>query len=561
MSKQRIVILGGGFGGIYTALHLEKLLKKAEFEIHLVNKDNYFVYQPMLAEVVGGSIGLLDTVNSIRKLLPKTELYVRDIDSIDLQNKCVNLAPNYTHKYHVLEYDHLVLALGNVTDFHDNPGLHQHALPFKNLADAIVIRNRIIDAVENASYEKDPETRRKMLNFVVGGGGFSGTEVVAELNDFARKLAKRFPSIQEEEIKVYLIHSKDRLLEREMNDSLGRYAGKLLKKRGVEILFNRRLVSASPEDAVLDDGSRIPSFTIISSVPSSPNPLIETLDLPKVKGRIKTDGSMLVEGQSNVWAIGDCAMIPLVKTKEMCPPTAQFAVRQGKRLAKNICASLGSGNIKPFHFKALGMLGALGHHSAVAELFGVFKFSGFFAWLMWRAIYWAKLPGVSRKVKVALSWLVDAILPGEAVQLELSPSQGIAQLHFEKDEVIFHEGDIGDFLYIITEGQVEILQKRGNEELRLAILGKGEFFGEMALLNQRSRTATVKAITPVNVLAMKKTDFGALIANLSELRESFEKAEKKRREDLEQIQKNAIVHKQLDTLLLKKQLFQSDYRF
>lgn len=530
----RIVILGGGFGGVYTALHLEKLMSKScPFEIVLVNKENYFVYQPMLAEVVGGSLGLIDTVSSIRKLLPKTRLFVREIASIDIENKCVMLDPQFTHTSYKLTYDHLIIALGNVTDFKGIPGLHEHALPFKNLADAILIRNRIIDVVEFAASVDDIELKKSLLTFVIGGGGFSGVEVAAELNDYVRKLAKKYEEIDQELIKVVLVHSKDRLMERELSESLSIYSAELLKKRGVDIRFEKHLTSATPNSAVIDHKEHILCKTVISTVPSSPNPLIETLKLPKEKEKIKTDLFLRVEGQKDVWALGDCALIPTFDQKGFCPPTAQFAIREAATLAKNLVATLQKKEtLIPFKFKSLGMLGALGHHSAVAELFGKFKFSGFFAWLMWRGIYWMKLPGFDRKIKVALSWMLDTIIPIESVQLKMTPSQGIIRLHYEENEIIFKEGDIGDYLYIIVSGEVSVLRANNGEQECMATLGAGEFFGEMALLNQKTRSATIKCLSSVDVLALRKSDFGALLTNFSDLKESFEKTEKRRKEQL-----------------------------
>lgn len=422
--KKKIVILGGGFGGVYTAIYLEKMLKKSDFEIILVNKENYFVYQPMLAEVVGGSLGLIDTVSSLKKLLPKTTLFMREILSIDLENKKVILAPEFSRTNLELEYDHLVFALGNVTDFRGIPGIHEHALPFKNLADAVAIRNQLIEVIEEAACEKDPDLKKELLTFVIGGGGFSGTEVAAEVNDFVRSLAKKYKEIDPKEIRVVLIHSQQRLMDKELSESLGNYSGKLLQKRGVEIRFGQRLTSASPNEAVIDQKEVIRAKTIISTVPSSTNPIIEKLKLPLEKGRIKTSIELQILGEKNLWAVGDCALIPTSDGKGFCPPTAQFAIREAKVLAKNIVASLRSEALSPFHFKCIGMLGALGHHRAVAELFGKIKFSGFFAWLMWRAIYWIKLPGFDRKLKVAFSWLLDTIIPIESVQLKMTPSKG-----------------------------------------------------------------------------------------------------------------------------------------
>ena len=326
---------------------------------------------------------------------------------------------------------------------------------------------------------------------------------------------------------------KDRLMERELSPSLSRYAEKILKKRGIEIFFNVCLASATPEEAILDTGERIHAKTIISTVPSSTHPLIEHLPLKMKKGKVIVDGTMQSESFSDVWAVGDCAAIPNLETGGLCPPTAQFAIREAKVLAHNIIATI-RGNIrKEFCFKTLGMMGALGHHSAVVEFFGKFKFSGTFAWFLWRMIYWVKLPGLDRKIKVALSWVLDTMIPIEAVQIKTTPTQGIAELHFEPGEIIFHEGDKGDYLYIIVEGQVEIFSIKDNEEKVLAKLGKGEYFGEMALLNQRARLATVRCLTPVDVLALRKSDFGILISNFAELRKDFEQTEKMRRKHID----------------------------
>lgn len=529
--KKKIVILGGGFGGAYTAMHLESYLKKQnDFEITLINRENYFVFQPMLAEIVGGSLDLLDTINPLRKLLPKTKLYIREIKSIDTAGKKIILSPKFTHKSLEIPFDHLILALGNVTIFRGMSGLHEHALPFKNLADSLMIRNQLIDVIEAASCEDDPILRKQLLTFVVGGGGFSGTEVVAELNDFVRKMAKQYREIDPSDIRVILAHSKDRLMERELSPSLGEYAGKLLKKRGVDIRFNVHLTAATPEEAIFDNGERIPSKTIISTVPSSPNPLIEELPLKTQKGKVITNVMMQAEGHEHIWSLGDCAAIPNLGEKTLCPPTAQFAIRQAKVLAYNIVAHMRGFPKKVFRFKALGMMGALGHHSAVAELFGKFKFSGLSAWILWRLVYWMKLPGFDRKLKVALSWILDTMIPIEAVQIKTAPSHGIAQLHFESGEVIFHEGDIGDYLYIIINGEVEIFNTIKGKEHCIAKLSKGEYFGEMALLNQRSRLATVRCLSAVDVLALRKSDFGLLISNFAELRKNFEQTDKTRRQ-------------------------------
>lgn len=525
--RKRIVILGGGFAGIYTALHLEKALgRRDDFEILLVNKENYFVFQPMLAEVVSGSVGMLDTISPIRRLLHRTDLHVREIESIDIKNSTVTTTPGFRQLPCVIPYDHLVLALGNVTDFRGLRGLPEHAIPFKNLSDALYIRNHVIHALEEAAIEhEDERLRRQLLTFVVAGGGFSGVEVVAEINDFVRDVIRNYPQIDPLEVRVILLHGLDRILP-ELDEKLALYAQKILVKRGVEIRLQTRLEAATGEEAVLKGGERIPTKTLISTVPSSPNPMIDAIDLPKERGRLKAEASLLVEGTNNVWALGDCAIVPMADGG-ICPPTAQFAIRQGKTAAHNIVAAIRGGEPRQFHFKELGKLAALGHRSAVAQVFGV-NVSGFLAWFLWRTIYLMKLPGWGRRMKVATSWTFDLFLPPELVQLKLTDSLGVAHEHFEPGEEIFRQGDLGDRIYIIANGQAEVVREDAGREVSLARLGPGEYVGEMALLNQTTRNATVRCLSPLDVLSIHKREFSLLAANLPAMRESFEQVMKQR---------------------------------
>ncbi|MBM3201488.1 MAG: cyclic nucleotide-binding domain-containing protein [Chlamydiae bacterium] len=531
MDKKRIVILGGGFAGVYAAKYLQKLLKKCpEYELCLVSRENYFTYQPMLSEIIGGSIGVTDSVNSLRNLLPNVSIYIREISDIDIVNETITLSPNFNHKNLEIKYEHLIIALGNVTDFRYAPGgLKEHALGFKTLSDAILLRNRLIDIMEVAAIEENPLMRKQMLTVVVAGGGFSGVEVVAEVNDFIRKEIKKYKTISEDDVNVILIHSKSRLMDKELSPSLSLYAEKILKKRGVKILFEQRLASATPYEAILDSGERIPANTIVSTIPSSANPLIEALPLEKWNDRVKTDEFLRVLGTENIWALGDAAAVPTSSTETgYAPATAQFATREAKCLAHNLYASITKAPMKAFHFKALGMMAALGHRSAVVEMFGKIKMSGFIAWLFWRAVYWVKLPGFSRKLKVALSWLLDIIIPAEPVQFKMDMLQGMTHLHYEANQTVFQKGDIGDYLYIIVSGKVQVLKEVGDKSEVIATIGAGEYFGEMALLNEKHRNATIKCIEPTNLIAMKKQDFQILITNFGNLKEHFQTTQSQR---------------------------------
>lgn len=525
--KQRVVILGGGFGGVYTALHLEKALRgRDDFEITLINKENYFVFQPMLAEVVSGNIGILDTVSPIRRMLPRTDLHVREVESIDVRRRAIVTTTGYSHRPSEIKYDHLVVALGNVTDFRGLRGLPEHALPFKNLADALRIRNHVIDVLEEAAIEHDnAELRKRLLTFVVVGGGFSGVEVVAELNDFLRSVTRNYSELNPADMRVVLLEALDRILP-ELDEKLALYAQELLTKRGIEVRLKTKLEAATGDEAILVEGERIPTKTLISTVPSSPNPLIDALDLPKERGRLKVDSSLLVEGTNNVWAMGDCALVPLAEGGS-CPPTAQFAIRQGKTAAHNIVAAIRGGERRTFQFKELGKLAALGHHSAVAQVFGM-NVSGFLAWLLWRTIYLMKLPGWGRRLKVAASWTFDLFLPPESVQLKLTNSMGIAHEHFEPGQEVFRQGDLGDRIYIIADGRAEVVRQNGGADVSLAVMGPGEYFGEMALLNETTRNATVRCVEPLDVLSIHKREFKLLAANLPAMRESLEQVMKLR---------------------------------
>lgn len=520
--RTRVLIIGGGFGGVYTAITLEKLLKaNSEVEVGLISKENYLVFQPMLPEVISGSIGILDTIAPIRRLCPKTNLYTREVESIDLKNKTVTTSAGFRPQTSQLEYDHLVIAVGNVTSFAGQPGLAEHALPFKYLGDGLVLRNHVIHALEQADIESDTEFRHALLTFVVAGGGFSGVEAVAELNDFVRHAARSFRRINLSEIRVILLHAGPLILP-ELSENLGRFAQTLLQRRGVEIRLNTRLAGATGESALLEGGDRIPTKTLVSTVPAAPNPLVVALPCKKEKGRIVVNKYMEVVDYPGVWALGDCAWVVDHKTWQPCPPTAQHATRQAACLAKNLVASLREQPKQAFSFEALGKLASLGHRSAVAEVFGI-KLSGFIAWVLWRAIYLMKLPGLDRKLRVSTDWFLDLLLPPDIVQLKLDKTTSALREHFEPHEIIFRQGDLGDRLYVIVEGEVELFQEGSSQAPRLlARLGAGECFGEMALVNDKPRVATARSVTRANLLSVDRHTFGELFAHHPPLRRMFE---------------------------------------
>jgi NADH dehydrogenase len=522
-ARKHIVILGGGFAGLYTAIHLEQLLRgRQDVEVVLVNKENYFVFQPMLTEVISGNMGILDTVSPIRRLVPRTRLYVRDVERIDRSAKTVTLSPSIGNRPTVLSYDHLVVALGNVTDFHQVPGLHDHALPFKYLADALRLRDHLIHVLSEAAIEPDPEERRRLLTFVIGGGGFSGLEVCAELNEFVRNAAERDYGINPADIRVILVHSQGRVLEREMPESLALYAQKILQQRGVEFLFHKLLTSATPDYAILDDGQHIPTRTLISTVPSSPNPVVVALDVPKDHGRIKTDLHLRVEGSADLWALGDCALIPNSRGGGFCPPTAQYATREGATCAHNLLAVIDGKPLRPFDFALLGMMAALGGRTAIVRMFDRINLHGFCAWVFWRAAYWTKLPGLERKIRVGTSWLLDLLLlPPDLVQTKLDVRQGLAEAHYQPGDLIHRQGDAFHRLFIVARGKAQVFRADATGvEVPVAELGPGEFFG--GLPNEEGvHPVGVRCLEEMSVLVLPQTEYEPLLTALPKARQQL----------------------------------------
>jgi NADH dehydrogenase len=429
----RVLILGGGFAGLEVAQNLEKIFKRRDdIEITLVNQNNYLVFTSMIAEVVSSSIEATNIVIPLRECLRKASFKELIADSIDLGKKTVICHRPDTHESKTLEYDYLVLAMGSATGFHGVEGAEEYSFPLKNLADAMELRSHVIDMFEMADLEEDHDVRRRLLTFTVVGGGYTGIEVAAELNDYVEASRRFYKNVKPDEVKVIVIDPGDRIMH-EMSEGLADYGLALLKKRGMEFRLKTRISRVNADSVETADSGKIETHTAIWAAGTSPQPVIASLPCADAKGRIEVNEYMEVPGYPGLWALGDCAVIPDPHSGKPYPPTAQHATREGKRAAHNIAAAINGkeGDRRPFIYQTQGMLAPLGHRSAVAEIKG-FKFSGFFAWLLWRGIYLGKLPGLDRKVRVAIDWFLDIFLPKDIVQLKFlmrvrQPSSDIKQ--------------------------------------------------------------------------------------------------------------------------------------
>ncbi|MCI0390910.1 MAG: FAD-dependent oxidoreductase [Acidobacteria bacterium] len=417
--KVQIVILGGGFGGIYAGLQFEKIIADPRgMKLTLISRDNFFVFTPMLHEVASGSIATRHITIPIRKIYRKCDFHEAEIESVDLRNRrivTVHGARDGGHG-HVIDYTHLLIAFGSVTNFFGLENIERHALTMKTIGDAIILRNHIIEMLELAEIEPPPELAG-LLTFVVAGAGFAGVELVAELNDFVREAARNYRHVDPQRVRVLLVHPEDRILP-ELSEDLGEYALGKLRARGVEALLGTRVEDASARDITLSGGRQIPTRSLIWTAGVAPDPILATLPCAHdQRGRILTNEFLEVPDYENVWAIGDCAAIPDLRSGKTYPPTAQHAIRQGRVVADNMTASIMGGQKRAFAYDLKGQLASLGERSGVANLYGI-KFSGFWAWWLWRTVYLFKLPQFDRKVRVALDWTLDLIFTRDIVKLK-----------------------------------------------------------------------------------------------------------------------------------------------
>ncbi|HRI37989.1 MAG TPA: NAD(P)/FAD-dependent oxidoreductase [Nitrospira sp.] len=412
--RHQVLILGGGFGGMYAALEFERALARgADLDVTLVNHDNFFLFTPMLHEVAASDLDITNIVSPIRKLLRRVTFFHGEIEAIDLVQKRVGLSHGHEQHCHSLPYDHLVLALGSTTNFYNIPGLADRALTMKSLSDAMFLRNRLIANLEEADFECAASLREPLLNFVVAGGGFAGVETIAAMNDFLREAVRFFPHIRENMLRLILVNSGKVILP-ELGEKLGTYAQRKLTEQKVEIHSSCKVTAVTDREVTLSNGTVVTTNTLVWTAGISPHALLDTLPCQKVRGRIPVNEYLEVPEWPGVWALGDCAIVPDLKRGTSHPPTAQHALREGKVAAQNILASVRGDRMKPFLYSTIGLLAPIGKRTGVANILGV-NFSGFIAWWLWRTIYLLKLPRFEKKVLVALDWTLDVLFSKDLV--------------------------------------------------------------------------------------------------------------------------------------------------
>jgi len=513
----RVVIIGGGFGGVFSARQLHKKLK-GKAEIELISNRNYFVFQPLLPEVAGGTIHAQDAVTPIRTLLKGIQVRQAEVRKIDFATSALQVVQGKRRIPVEIRYDHLVIASGQITEMSIFPGFEEHSLTMKDLADAHRLRNHIIKCLELADITRSAERKQAALCFVVAGGGFSGVETIGEMQDLLRRIIGNYPNISRAEVRLILIQRGPRILP-ELPAKLSSYAEKKLKKRGVEILLETGIHSATLNTVRTDQGEVISTHTVVTTIGNGPSPFLRSLDLPMTRGRIDVTAQLRVQGHERTWALGDCANVPL--GEGLAPPTAQFATREAGVLANNIaCAVLGQGSPRHLEYTSKGMLASLGGYSGVAQILGI-NISGIIAWGLWRGFYIAMLPGLSTRIRVALNWFFDYFMPRTIVQIQQGKKPGCYFVHYAKGDVIFEREQLLDGFHIVTKGQLEMRIPQTGEQDLVKTFGPGDHWGERLIEFDVAITGRVTALEDSIVMVMERNDFKRLRSSFQPINDYF----------------------------------------
>jgi NADH dehydrogenase len=425
--RARILVVGGGYVGMYTALRLQRRLKReldrGEVEITVVTPDPYMTYQPFLPEAAAGAISPRHVVVPLRRVLDRCRILIGEVTAVDHAKRTATVTTLATQEEGTggqrLSYDQLVLAPGSVSRTLPVPGLADHGIGFKTVEEAIGLRNHVIEQMDIASSTRDPAIRDAALTFVFVGGGFAGVEALGELEDMARYAARYYHNVQPEDMKWILVEASDRILP-EVGEEMGRYTVTELRRRNIDVRLETRLESCADRVAVLSDGARFPTRTVVWTAGVKPHPVLAATDLPRNgRGRLTCTPELSVDGTTHAWAAGDAAAVPDVTADAQgreCAPNAQHAVRQAKVLADNIVHSLRGEPLERYEHAYVGSVASLGLHKGVAHVYGR-KLKGYPAWFMHRAYHLSRVPTFNRKARVLAEWCLAGLFKREIVSL------------------------------------------------------------------------------------------------------------------------------------------------
>jgi NADH:quinone reductase (non-electrogenic) len=416
MTTPHIVIAGGGYVGMYTALGLQRALRHGEARVTLIDPRSTMTYQPFLPEAAAGSLEPRHVVVQLRKVLDRTEVITARVGTIDHARRTLRVEPVEGEPFD-LGYDEIVVALGSVARTLPIPGLADQAMGFKQIEEAIALRNQVLDRLDLAASVRDEPTRQRALTFVFVGGGYAGVEALAEIEDMARFATKYYDNVKPTDLRFVLVEMAHRILP-EVGEDLGRYTIKRLTERGIEVKLGTKLESCVAGHIVLSDGSEFDADTIVWTAGVKANPVLGSSDLPRdPSGRVRAAADLRVDGVEHAWSAGDNAAVPdLTQPGKICAPNAQHAVRQARLLAHNLVRSLRGEPLVDYRHRYVGSVASLGLYKGVAQVYGI-KLRGFPAWFMHRTYHMSRMPTFNKKVRVVLDWTLSLFFRRDVVSL------------------------------------------------------------------------------------------------------------------------------------------------
>jgi len=510
----RVVVLGGGYVAITVCRALRQAVAERQIDLTVVCADNFHVFHGFVGEMVTGRLSPSHILSPVRRLFAPAHVHVGEIQRIDLAGQRAVVARQLDGHRSEVTWDHVVLSLGTADRTDAYPGLLEHAFKLREYRDCFALKNHILQMFEQADIESDPEERRRLLTFVVAGGGYAGTEVAGELSDFARRLTRReYPRVRLDECRFVLAHPGPTILPELYGDDgsgakahprLVEFATSRLRELGVDVRTETRVAFATPNEVTLSDGERIPTRTIISSVGTRPHDIVAGLDLPKdARGRIRVQRTGRVAGADNIWAGGDCSAFPMPRGGDS-PSVALYAYKHGGHIGRNLKRVLiQRRRPKPFRFPGLGQGASVGRRSAVAELQGV-ELTGLLAWVVWRVLLTYYFPSWDRRLHLLADWAIWPLVGRDVVAMRVGDGGDYDVRHnvYSEGEIIVTEQRAGRYIHIIVDGEVEILHSSDGREVVLKTLGPGDTFGQRWL--ESFETESARARTVVRTLALRR---------------------------------------------------------
>jgi len=505
----KIVILGGGFSGVHCAMRLERLLGEfTNVKVTLVHRENYFLFHPLLPEVVGSAIQPGNIVNPIRRLCPRTRFLQGEVSGIDSSTK--NVMVNLSSETKVsVEYDQLVIAMDPEANFAGVPGLLEHALPIMTIGDGLFLRQRVLECMELVETIGDIQKRQSLLTFAVVGGGLKGCATAAEIRELINSAIISYPGIDRKEPRILLFEERKDILPL-FDPVIGKAAHQRLDKIGVEVFTNTKVTAVTSEDVVLPD-KRIPCLTVVGALVARPRAVL-SLPWARPDGRLPVDEFLRVQNAKNIIVAGACA-----GTYKHLPFLATREIKMGRLAAYNVMAAIRNFKLLQWSENRLMIyLVALGRYATVSRFFGI-RLGGIPAWILSRALCLFTLPGLERNLRILIDWVLDIPFRNDIVVLAPQRTHKLNRANYEAGDEIVKEGDKGDCAYLLMAGEVEVLKQVNGEVKTVATLRKGDCFGEIALLCDIPRTATVKCLNRVDVVVLPRDQFMTLAEGYRDL--------------------------------------------